>query len=99
MTVYVDRAKNKYGRMVMSHMMADTTDELLAMAESIGVDQKYIQSAGTTSEHFDVSQTKRAVAISNGAQVVETRALVAIIVSRRIEWPKHTSQSTVHAAK
>lgn len=35
MTVYVDKMKTLYGHMIMSHMMADTTEELLAMADQI----------------------------------------------------------------
>ena len=41
MTVYVDdmhlSPMGQFGRMKMSHMIADSTDELLAMADRIGL--------------------------------------------------------------
>lgn len=42
MTVYVDDVEHVFGRMKMCHMWADTLDELLAMADRIGVDRKWI---------------------------------------------------------
>jgi hypothetical protein len=35
MTVYVDEAQHPFGRMMMCHMMADTTAELLAGAKEV----------------------------------------------------------------
>ena len=52
--IIVDDMKAPFGRMVMCHMMADTTEELLAMADKIGVDRKWLQAAGTKREHFDI---------------------------------------------
>lgn len=65
--VYVDNMKAKYGRMVMCHMFADSTHELVAMAERIGVARRWLQCAGTYREHFDVCMTKRSLAIDAGA--------------------------------
>lgn len=59
MAVYVDNMKAAYGRMVMCHMVADSRDELLAMADKIGVARKWIQKPGTAWEHFDVCKSKR----------------------------------------
>lgn len=43
MTVYVDDIESGYGRMVMCHMWADTLDELLEMADAIGVQRRWLQ--------------------------------------------------------
>lgn len=68
MSVYVDRARNGYGRLVMSHMIADSLDELHAMADAIGVARRWFQAAPPASfPHYDVAQTKRALAIQHGA--------------------------------
>jgi len=37
MTVYADDVEHQFGRMKMCHMWADTLDELLAMADKIGI--------------------------------------------------------------
>lgn len=67
MAVYVDGMQAKFGRMVMCHMVADSTEELLEMVDKIGVQRRWIQYAGTGREHFDISLTKKALAIKNGA--------------------------------
>lgn len=43
MTVYVDDVRHPFRRMVMSHMWADSLDELLAMADRIGVARRWLQ--------------------------------------------------------
>lgn len=86
MAVYVDSAKNKtpmYPHMVFSHMIADTHDELLAMVDAIGVQRKWIQKAGQYDEHFDIVQSKRALAIANGAKEVSPKELVAVLEGKR----------------
>lgn len=88
MTVYVDSAVNAYGRMKMSHMIADTTDELLEMAAKIGVPAKWIQHRGERREHFDVCQSKRAAAIAQGAQVVDNRGFVRVMDAKAKITPK-----------
>jgi hypothetical protein len=84
--VYVDNfyetGAGNYGRMKMSHMITDTTDELLAMADKIGVARKWIQKGGTPSEHFDVCMSARAKAIKFGAKAVNFRELSEILRKR-----------------
>jgi hypothetical protein len=83
MPVYVDATRHKFGRMVMCHMMADTTAELLAMVDRIGIDRRHIQDAGTEREHFDISKTRRELAVAYGAVEVHHRELGKLIQKRR----------------
>jgi hypothetical protein len=82
MAVYVDDMKAKFGRMVMCHMLADTTDELLSMADKIGVARKWIQYPGTPKEHFDIALSKRAKAIAAGAVEITWRRAGEITLAR-----------------
>lgn len=83
MTVYVDEPKHAFGRMVMCHMMADSTQELLEMADKIGVARKWLQKPGTAYEHFDVCKSARAKAVEHGARQVTSRDLGQIIRQRK----------------
>ncbi len=84
MAVYVDPPKHPYGRMLMCHMMADTSEELLAMADKIGVARKWLQKAGTVYEHFDISKGKRDEAIRAGAIEAQSRDLGMLIRNRKL---------------
>ena len=68
MTVYVDDVRHSFGRMVMCHMWADSLDELLAMADRIGVARRWLQQPPKASwVHFDISLGKKVTAIEAGA--------------------------------
>lgn len=84
MTVYVDSMEAKFGRMVMCHMVADTTDELLAMADRIGVARRWIQDPGEVTEHFDIAKSKRALAVAAGAVEVGPREIAELLRARRL---------------
>lgn len=88
MTVYVDDMYQtefgRYGRMKMSHMVADTSAELLAMAKAIGVRQKWLQHAGEPGEHFDIAKCKRDLAIAAGAVAITVRQCSAMCARRRV---------------
>lgn len=87
MAVYVDdmhkTPMGNFGRMKMCHMVADSTDELLAMADTIGVQRKWIQHAGTSREHFDIAISKRSMAVSAGAVEITMRQTGQIVRSKR----------------
>jgi hypothetical protein len=83
MAVYVDNFQAEFGRMKMCHMNADTTEELLQMADKIGVQRKWIQYAGTGREHFDIALGKRKLAIQNGAIEVDMYPLARAVISRK----------------
>ena len=77
MGVYVDDMKAPYGRMIMCHMVADTLGELHNMADTIGVDRKHFQPKSMP--HYDICQSKRKIAIENGAIEVTQREVVKIM--------------------
>lgn len=77
MSVYVDRCRNSYGRMLMCHMIADSLDELHAMADAIGVQRRWFQTAPPASfPHYDIAQSKRAIAMLHGAVDCDRSAFV-----------------------
>ncbi len=81
--VYVDSPIYKFGNMTMCHMIADSHEELMLMASQIGVDSKWIQYPGTYREHFDICKSKRALAISAGAQEITGRELALKLREKR----------------
>jgi len=87
MAVYVDNMQAPFGRMIMCHMNADTTKELLDMATKIGVQHKWIQDAGTYQEHFDIALSKRALAVQHGAIEISRRELGDLLASKKEKTP------------
>lgn len=111
MTVYVDDMRAPFGRMVMCHMLADSDDELHAMAALIGVARRWWQSPEKTSgSHYDIALSKRALAVSAGAIEITMRQAAAMNFRRRItgslgcphdaeQWLRdHRSQRSVGVA-
>lgn len=87
MSVYVDRVKLGYGRMIMCHMVADTPAELHAMADRIGVARRWFQTPPKASVwHYDIAQTKRALAVAAGALDCDRNTFVEAV--RRIRAAK-----------
>jgi len=82
MTVYVDDMKAKFGRMVMCHMIADTEDELHAMADKIGVARRWYQG-----DHYDIALSKRALAVEAGAVEITWRQCGMMDSVRRMGKP------------
>jgi len=83
MTVYVDNMQAQFKRMTMCHMLADTTEELLEMADKIGVARKWLQKAGTLHEHFDICISKRKLAVQAGAREITLRQTGELIHKKR----------------
>lgn len=89
MTVYVDDMKAEFSpthrpgmTYVMSHMIADTEEELHAMADRIGVNRKWYQDHGYRG-HYDITQSKKALAIKYGAVQITWRELGLMVVKKR----------------
>jgi len=87
MSVYVDKSKNGFGRMLMSHMIADTPDELRQMANRIGVALHWFQHKASV-PHFDIAQSKRALALRAGAIELDRSAFVDAMKRIRATWPR-----------
>lgn len=100
MTVYVDGAMisaevKHRGRLIKSkwcHLTADTREELLAFAISIGLNGEWYQTCkrkcGPDGKscihwHFDVTQKRRADAVRAGAVEIDMRKMGAILADRR----------------
>jgi hypothetical protein len=83
MTVYVDDMRAPFGRLIMCHMVADTREELEAMADRIGVQRKWIQYPGTHREHFDIALSKRALAVTAGAIEITVRDTAILCRTKR----------------
>lgn len=81
MSVYVDCAFIPYRRMLMCHMIADSLDELHAMADMIGVARRHFQADAST-PHYDICKAKRTKAVKHGAVEVDRRGFVTVM--RRI---------------
>lgn len=83
MAVYVDDMRARFGRMTMCHMFADSDEELLAMADRIGVARRWHQYPGTIKSHFDICLAKRALAVSQGAAEIRYPEDVAELMRSR----------------
>lgn len=79
MTVYVDDMRAPYGGMIMCHMIADSEDELHAMADRIGVARRWYQG-----DHYDISLSRRALAVRFGAREITMRQLGCMVANRRM---------------
>lgn len=84
MVVYVDKSENPFGRMKMCHMLADTVAELHEFAARIGLRREWFQPFSRP--HYDLSKTKRAIAIEAGAIELERHALVAMMKRQHPVW-------------
>jgi len=82
-TVYVDDMRAPFGRMVMCHMLADTDQELHAMADRIGVSRRWHQHAGSAHSHYDIALSKRALAVAAGAVEIDRRGVYDLIRRKR----------------
>jgi len=83
MTVYVDDMRAPFGRMVMCHMIADSDDELHAMAACIGVARRWHQAPPRHDSHYDIALSKRALALQFGAVAITWRQAGCMTVRRR----------------
>ena len=84
MTVYVDDAVHLWRGQRWAHLMADTLEELHAMAGQLGIPRRAFQNK-TSGAHYDVPSELReraialgAVAISRHRDRAQVRAVIAM---------------------
>lgn len=94
MSVYIDTSRNRLGRMMMCHMLADTLEELHAMADRIGMKREWFQPESTP--HYDVSKTRRALAIQHGAIEADRHKVVELIRKYRAAEKRTDTMMTDH---
>ncbi len=83
MAVYVDNFNAKFQGMIMCHVIADSKLELLEFMDKIGVQRKWIQYEGTYNEHFDISLSKKKIALSKGAIEINFRDYANMVNERK----------------
>ncbi len=83
MAVYVDSQQTPYGRMRMSHLLADTLEELHAAAARLGLQRKWFQDHRVP--HYDLCQAKRRLAVALGAIALDRRETAALARKLRLQ--------------
>ncbi|HEY1141964.1 MAG TPA: DUF4031 domain-containing protein [Lysobacter sp.] len=84
MTVYVDDAVHLWRGRRWAHLMADTLEELHAMAEKLEIPRRAFQNK-TSGAHYDVPSDLRERAIARGATAISRhrdRAQVRAVIAR-----------------
>lgn len=92
MAVYVDNMRASFRQMIMCHMLADSLDELHAMADKIGVARKWFQRYSRI-PHYDICLSKKALAISHGAVQLTTHKETAAVMNKWRNGPTHPPQA------
>lgn len=90
MTVYVDTMQARFRGMVMCHMIADSEQELHAMAAAIGMHRKWYQRG-----HYDISMDMKELAIRKGAREIGMRELAALVFLSRAGQPMGDPETAV----
>jgi hypothetical protein len=81
--VYVDDMLAPFRNMIMCHMIADTDEELHAMADRLGLARKWHQKPGTHHSHYDISIGYKSRAIKLGAIQIKRSELGAMLRHKR----------------
>ncbi len=76
----------------MSHLLADSAEELHEFAGRLGLRREWFQAAGAI-PHYDVSQTKRRAALQLGATHVRIHDPSWLKVFRRIRDKQKQSEN------
>ena len=78
MTVYVDDMRARHGQHILCHMIADSEEELHAMAERIGMERRRYQG-----DHYDIPLAQKGLALAAGAREIRQRQLACMVWLKR----------------
>ena len=105
MVVYVDdyrqRAQVRRLTATWSHLLADTSEELVGFASRLGLQRRWIQKPGTVHEHFDVTDGMRGRALRMGAVGITYRQAGLFVARKRaaLQPAPAVVQGTLEAAE
>ena len=71
MSVYVDDMNWSFKSFILSHMYADTVEELHEMAKRLGLKREWFQNKRKKLPHYDISLSKKRLAIGLGTVPVK----------------------------
>ena len=89
MPVYVDKARNAFGGMMLCHLMADTAVELHSMADKIGMERRWFQNRRVP--HYDICQKQKALALRAGVIEIDRKQTVELM--RKHGWLNKKTRS------
>lgn len=85
MSVYVDDARIPWRRGIkMSHLTADSLEELLAFGRRLGLKRQWLQNVRCP--HFDISEAMRSRAVGTGASETSAREVARIARAAGDAW-------------
>lgn len=64
------------------HLTADSHQELIDFAQLLGLRISWIQHVGLPSEHFDLTEGKRTLALRRGARAISADQAVEYLIKR-----------------
>lgn len=108
MAVYVDPLRDYPPEMIkpgarrwgpsFCHMVADSREELDAMATAIGLRPAYRQHSGKPLEHYDLTPRRRELAIAKGAVALTGEEFRRLLTRRVAEWAEQRAREAANAS-
>jgi hypothetical protein len=83
-----------YRGMIMCHLIADTLDELHAMADRVGVAREHFQNR-RAGPHYDISKSRRLLAIDAGAVEITLRQCACMMARWRATRQLGTPETAI----
>lgn len=82
-----------------SHLLAGTPGELQAFAARLGLHPSWLQRPGTRYEHYDLTETRRQVAVAAGATQITYRENGLLVAAKAtgIGFDLHRLRAEPHA--